>query len=299
MSTSLEQTLYRPRRSLLFVPGWKKRYLEKSKELDVDSLIFDWEESVPPQEKENARHLVEETLGSFEFSKRERIIRINHWQSPWFQEDLQTLKKIRPDSVIIPGIQTAEDISFVLEKINSVLPNLPVLVLIEHAKAVLQAESILKTSEQILALVLENNSLSASLKLYPSSEREGLLFSLSHLVLVCRAYQRIVIDGAYLNYTQPETFELHCRQARNLGFDGKTIIHPNQILYANEAFRPKDSEVVRAEKIVSALEQTKREGFAICVVEGHVIEPIEVENANRILSLHRILQNRSEGEIFA
>lgn len=275
----------RARRSMLFVPGWKEKYLAKSAYLEADSLIFDWEESVPPQEKDTARRLTLTALSSGEFRAAEKVIRINHVGSAWFEDDLAACGKLDFDALLVPGVGNPADMRTLLERLDRELPHLPVMLLVETAEAVLNAGAILAVSERITALVMENNSLSASLKLYPSTDREGLLFAMSHVVLTARAMKRSAIDGAYLNFTEDETFELHCRQARHLGFDGKTVIHPNQILYANEAFGPTREDIRRAERIVAALAESRASGQALSVLDGHVVEPTEAENAERILAM--------------
>ncbi|TGN11863.1 FumA C-terminus/TtdB family hydratase beta subunit [Leptospira ilyithenensis] len=290
--TLWKESLYRPRRTLLFVPGWKERYLEKATQMPVDSLIFDWADSVPPMEKENARKMVIQSFTKHSYGSKEKIIRINRPGSPWFEEDKQSLKSAKPDAVLITGVRIKADVELILDQINEALPGVPLLILIENAKAVLEAESMLGLSEQIIALVTENNSISQSLKLYPNIERQGLTFSLSQIVLAARAHGRAAIDGAFLNFSSSETFELHCRQARNLGFDGKTLIHPNQILYANEAFRPKTTELVRAKQIIESLEKSKGLGEALAVVDGHIIEQLEIEGAKRILALDEMIRKR-------
>lgn len=274
-----------PLRSLLFVPGWKEKYLAKAEHLEADAFIFDWEESVPPQEKDTARRLTRNALQTGAFATSGKIIRLNHIRSAWFAEDLEACRNLSLDALLLPGVGNPQDAKQALGKIEDVLPQIPVMLLVETATAVVNARAILRVSDRITALVLENNSLSASLKLYPSADREGLLFAMSKILLTARAMKRMAIDGAYLNFTEDETFELHCRQARNLGFDGKTVIHPNQILYANEAFGPTREDIRRAERIVSALAESRASGQAISVLDGHVVEPAEAENAERILAM--------------
>ena len=281
---------YRPRRSMLYVPACVPRFLAKARELAVDTLIFDLEESVLVARKLEARRNVAAALREDGYGRRELVVRVNRHDSPWGLDDLTAIAPLAPDAILFPRLECRQDVLDALHALDRAGgTHLPIMVMIETPLAVLRAEEIAGSSERIRCLVMGTSDLTNELHARITRERLPLLHSLSHCLLAARAYGLAIVDGVHLDLKDMTDFEYACRMSRDLGFDGKTVIHPNQIAYANDAFTPRPASIERARKIIAAWDAANAEGYGVTVVDGRLVETLHVEAARRTLMIHDMI----------
>ena len=282
---SQEEEVFRPRRSVLYMPASRASALEKAKSLSADALIFDLEDAVAPDAKADARGMAVQAALSGEYGRREIAIRANGLDSPWGKEDLQAIAQSGAHAVVIPKVESAK----MLEEVDQILAdagapeNLWLWAMIETPKGVLRVEEIAAHSK-LTVLVMGTSDLAVDLTANHTPERIPFLTSFGLVLLAARAHGRSVLDGVHLNLTDDKEFEAHCRQAVDMGFDGKTLIHPKQVAPANAWFGPDPKAVENAEKVVEAYETAIATGQGVATLDGKLIENLHAVQARRILA---------------
>jgi citrate lyase subunit beta/citryl-CoA lyase len=277
---------FRPRRSMLYSPAYNARFLDKAQELAADSIIMDLEETVIPEAKQAARDNVVRALGRNQYGKREMVVRVNGLGSPWLADDLAAIAQSPAHAILFPRIESAKQVGEAIARLNDAGgTDKPIMVMIETPFAVLRAEEIAGASDRIACLVMGTADLTSHLHARPHPERLPLLTSLSLVVLAARAHDRSVVDGIQSNLQDIHTFEYACRLGRDLGLDGKTLVHPDQLPYCNDAYTPKAAEVQHAREVIAAYERANREGRASVVVNGRLAEQMHVVAARRVVAL--------------
>jgi citrate lyase subunit beta / citryl-CoA lyase len=280
-----------PRRSVLYMPGANERALEKAKTLPADALILDLEDAVAPDAKVEARARVCAAAASGEYGRRTVTIRVNGLDTPWHAEDIRAAAEAGPAAVVVPKVSSVDDVRAIVDAMaDAGAPAHTALwAMIETPRAVLHAEEIAAASEKLTTLVLGTNDLAKELYAQQVPGRAPLHTALSMCVLAARATGRVILDGVYNDVRDADGFAAECRQGRQLGFDGKTLIHPSQVAPCNAAFSPSAEDVERAEKIVAAFEEASREGRGVATVDGRMIENLHVDEARRTLALAAVL----------
>ncbi len=286
---------YRPRRSMLYVPGCVTRFLAKGRQLMVDSLILDLEESVLVARKLEARRNVAAALKEGGYGRREVVVRVNRHDSAWGLDDLTAVAPLKPDAVLFPRIESRQDVLDALKTLDAAGGDgLPIMLMLETPLAVLRAEEIAGASPRIICLVMGTSDLTNELHARITPDRLPLLHSLSHCLLAARAHGLPIVDGVYLDLKDMPTFEYACRMARDLGYDGKTVLHPDQIQYAIDAFTPHPPSVDRARRIIAAFAEANAEGRGVTVVDGRLVENLHVEAARRTLMIHDMIERMEQ-----
>jgi len=273
----------RPRRSVLYMPGANERALEKAKTLPADALILDLEDAVAPDAKVAARARVCAAATSGEYGRREVTIRVNSLGTPWHADDLRAVAKAAPAAVVVPKVDSADEVRAIERALGD--SDTRIWAMIETPRAVLDCERIAAASERLTALVLGTNDLAKEMLAELTPGRAPLLGPLSMCVLAARATGRVILDGVYNDVRDAEGFEAECRQGREFGFDGKTLIHPSQLEPCNRVFAPSAEDVERSRAVIEAFEAAEREGRGVATVDGRMIESLHVENARRTLAL--------------
>jgi citrate lyase subunit beta / citryl-CoA lyase len=289
--------LVRLRRSVLYVPGSNARALEKARTLPADALILDLEDAVAPAAKEEARRLVLGTLAAGGFGHRERIVRVNGLGTPWGRVDLDAAARSGADAVLLPKVESAADVRAaerVLEEAGAP-PHLPLWCMIETPRGVLAAAEIAAATPRLACLVVGTNDLVKDLRARQTPARTEVLASLSLVLLAARANRLAALDGVYLDLQDEVGFEAICRQGRELGYDGKTLIHPKTIEAANRIFAPTASDVAAARRIIDAHAASEAAGKGVTVVDGKMVEALHVAEARRTVALAEAIAARSEG----
>lgn len=276
----------RPRRSVLFMPGSNARALEKGRELPADGLVFDLEDAVAPDAKVAARNSVVDAVRAGGYGRREVLIRINSPGSPWSDDDIAAVATSGADGIVIPKVEDSAS----LTRIESALTGggaraMPVWCMIETPRGVLRAESIAAASPRLGGLIVGTSDLAKDLRASHTRDRTPLLPALGLCLLAARATNVAILDGVHLNLDDDEGLAFACRQGADMGFDGKTLIHPKQIAAANAAFAPSPEAVAQARRIIAAHAEADREGQGVVVVDGQLIENLHVADAHRLLAL--------------
>jgi citrate lyase subunit beta / citryl-CoA lyase len=283
-------TAIRPRRSVLFMPGSNARALERAKTLPADALIFDLEDAVAPDVKETARQMVCDTLHAGGYGRRELIVRVNALATPWGNADLAAVATCGADAVLLPKVESSD----MVRQVESILTghgapeHLALWCMLETPRGILRAEDF-AASPRVAALVMGTSDLTKELHARHTRERLPMLPSLGWCVLVGRAYGLAVLDGVHLDLNDDEGFEYACRQAADMGFDGKTLIHPKTIAAANRIFAPSPEDIASARKIIAAHAEATAQGKGVVVVDGRLIENLHVEEARRMVTLAEVI----------
>jgi citrate lyase subunit beta/citryl-CoA lyase len=284
----------RPRRSVLFMPGSNPRALEKARALPSDGLIFDLEDAVAPEAKETARTAVAAAVTAGGYAPRELVLRVNPIETVWGHGDLGVAATSPIDAVLLPKVESAERVRLTIELLDALgaPPELAVWCMIETPLGVLAAAEIAEASPRVAALVLGTSDLANDLHARPTRDRLPLLTALGLVLLAARAHGRAVLDGVHLDLADAKGFAVACHQGRELGFDGKTLIHPDQIGPANAIFAPTAEEVARARRIIAGYAEAVAAGKGAVRIEGRLVEALHVEEARRTLALAEAIAAR-------
>ena len=268
------------------MPGSNARALEKARSLPADAVVFDLEDAVAPEAKENARRQVAKILKSGGYKPREVVVRVNDLNTSWGGDDLATLAPLEFDGVLLAKVDSAEQVREAISVLDGNGGNRHALwVMIETPAGVLRASEIAAASKRLVCMVMGTSDLSKEMRLPVEQGRLGLITPLSWCVTVARAFGIDVLDGVQLDLEDEAAYRATCEQGRRLGLDGKTLIHPKQIAVANEIFAPTADEMEKAREIIEAWDRARDEGQGITVVRGRLIETLHVEEAKRTLAL--------------
>ncbi|MEM1383581.1 MAG: CoA ester lyase [Pseudomonadota bacterium] len=279
-------TKARPRRSVLYMPGAKERALVKARELPADSLILDLEDAVAPAEKIAARALVTEAVRTGGYGPREVVIRINGLDTPWGEEDLAAAAAAGPDAILLPKVETAAMLTDLARRMETLgAPDRTTIwAMMETPLGMLRAEEIAGSHNRLTALVMGTNDLVKDLHAQHTPLRLPVITGLGLCLLAARAHQKAILDGVYNAFRDEDGLAAACQQGKELGFDGKTLIHPAQLATANRVFAPSSEEVSLAQRMVDAFAEAETRGEGIAVVDGRIVENLHIENARRLLA---------------
>ena len=283
----MTQATARPRRSMLYMPGSNTRALEKARGLPADALILDLEDAVAPDAKTEARQNIVSALAEGGYGQRELVVRINGLDSPWGQDDIAAIAPTAAHAILIPKVESAEMVREV-ERLMvgaGASETMGIMCMMETPLGILRAEEIAGASPRLSCLVMGTSDLVKDLNAKHTPERSPVLTSLSLCVLAARAHGLAVVDGVHLDLNDAEGFEAQCRQGRELGMNGKTLIHPKTVAAANAAFGPSESDVAQAKRIIEAHAEATRAGKGVVVLDGKLIENLHVEDAQRTVAL--------------
>ncbi|WP_406829826.1 CoA ester lyase [Pedococcus sp. KACC 23699] len=288
-----EQAAYRPRRSVLYMPASNERALEKAKSLPVDSLILDLEDAVAPDAKGQARENACAAARSGEYGSREVTIRVNGIGTTWHADDLAAVCAAGPDAVVVPKVGSAQEVRALVEAMEAAgAPEHTALwAMVETPAAMLHCEEIASASPRLTVLVMGTNDLAKELQAEHVPGRQPLLTGLGLCLLAARATGTVILDGVYNDVRDAEGFKAECLQARQLGFDGKTLVHPGQVEPCNEVFAPSAEAVEEARGILQAWEDGA--GAGVVTYGGKMVESLHVDTARRVLTIHEAVSDTS------
>ena len=281
----------KPRRSVLFMPGSNARALEKARTLPADALILDLEDAVAPEAKSAARDRVLAAVRAGGYGPREIIVRVNGPGTPWGADDLAAVAHAAVDAVLLPKVESPDAVSAATAALG---PAVAAWCMLETPRGIIQAPAI-ADHPRVDALVMGTSDLSKDLHARSTRDRLPLLPSLGLCVLAARAAGITALDGVHLDLEDDAGLTAACRQAADLGFDGKTLIHPRQVAIANEVFAPAPGEVEWARRVIAAHAEATRRGQGVVVLDGRLIENLHVDDARRVLALADAIAARSLG----
>jgi (3S)-malyl-CoA thioesterase len=273
----------RPCRSVLYIPGSKERALEKARELPADAIIFDLEDAVAPAEKPAARDLLARVLRDADFGRRLRIVRINGFDTDWGRADADAMDRAiaggaKVDAVLVPKVNRAAD----LDAVAAAVPGADLWAMMETAAGMLNAAEI-AAHPRLRGMVMGTNDLAKELNSRFSPDRLALQAGLGLCLLAAKAHGRIIIDGVFNAFKDDDGLRAECEQGRDMGFDGKTLIHPAQLEIANAAFAPSEAEIDLARRQISAFDAVMAQGGGVAVVDGRIVENLHIVTARATL----------------
>jgi citrate lyase subunit beta/citryl-CoA lyase len=285
----------RLRRSALYIPGSNARALEKARGLPADALILDLEDAVAPQAKTDARAAVVAAAHSGAYGHREVVIRVNAADSPWAGEDLAGAARSGATAVLLPKVEGPEDVAFAGRTLRSAgaPEDMGLWVMAETPAAIRNIDRVVTAEPALQVIVMGNNDLGKALRLPADPLRQGLVHALSTCIIAARAQGLDILDGVFVDLADEAGFARECLQGRELGFDGKTLIHPRQIEPANEVFGINAEDLAWARAVVAAWETAAAAGQGVAVLEGQMIEALHADAARRLLALHAAIEARA------
>ncbi len=278
-------TEFRARRSVLYMPSSNPKALEKAKGLACDGIIFDLEDAVAPDAKPAAREAAAAAASSGAYGNRELVIRVNGIGTEWHDSDLAAAAQAGPDAILVPKVNSADEVRTLVAALERAgAPQRTALwAMIETPVAILHAEDIATASDRLTCFVLGTNDLVKELFAEHTPGRAPVLTSLSLALLAARSAGIAILDGVYNDVRDTDGFTAECRQGREFGFDGKTVIHPGQVEIANTEFAPSEQAVADARGILDAWQAGA--GSGVVTYNGRMIENLHVDSARRTLAI--------------
>lgn len=269
----------RPYRSVLYIPGSKDRALEKARGLPVDAIIFDLEDAVAPDEKENARATLAAALTQGGYGSRMRIVRINGLDTQWGEADAKVAAGMDCDAVLLPKVESAAQV----DALAALIGDKPIWAMMETPRGMLNAAEV-AAHPQLTGFVMGTNDLAKELQTRFRPDRLPMMAGLGLCLLAAKAEGIVIVDGVYNAFKDAEGLKVECDQGRDMGFDGKTLIHPAQVIVANAAFAPSETEIDLAKRQIAAFEECEASGQGVAVVDGKIVENLHVVTAREILA---------------
>ncbi len=269
----------RPFRSVLYIPGSSARALEKARSLPADALIFDLEDAVAADQKPNARVMVAEAVRAGAYRPRARLVRVNGLDTEWGRDDVAAYVGLDIDGMVLPKVGCGADV----DVLAALIPDVAIWAMMESPLGILNAVEI-AAHPRVAGLVMGTNDLGHDLGGRHTPDRAPLILALQTCLLAARAHRLVCLDGVYNAFRDTDGLRGECQQGRDMGFDGKTLIHPAQVAVANTVFGPTDGEVDMAKRQIVAFEDAAKAGKGVAVVDGRIVEILHAETARATLA---------------
>ncbi len=282
--------LDRPLRSVLYIPASKPRALDKARGLPVDAIIFDLEDAVTAEEKVSARGILAEALAQGGYGARMKIIRINALDTDWGADDARAAADMGADAILLPKVSSPAD----LDALAAITGDAPLWAMMETPAGMLNAAAI-AGHPRLQGLVMGTNDLAKELNTRSRADRLPLQAGLGLCLLAAKAHGLAIVDGVYNAFKDDEGLALECEQGRDMGFDGKTLIHPAQVAVTNTAYSPSDAEIDTARRQIEAFDEVEASGQGVAVVDGKIVENLHVETARKLIAQAEAIAAMAEG----
>jgi len=297
MSNTASDEVQRPRRSLLYMPGANARALQKARRLACDTILFDLEDAVSPDSKLLAREQVVTSILQGGYGHRELVVRVNGLDTAWGQDDVAAVAELPIDAILFPKIETRDQLEEILRVVDgSGGPEVAVWVMVETPRGVMDLEKF-ADHPRLQALVLGTSDLVKELRARHTSERHNIGFALQRCVMVARMFGKEVFDGVHLDFKNEASFLEACERAREIGFDGKTLIHPSQIEGANAAFGYSLDQVEHAHRLLAVWREATEQGLGVAVLDGQLVENLHAAEARRVVDFAEAIANRPGADL--
>ncbi len=274
----------RPFRSVLYIPGSKERAMDKARSLPADAIIFDLEDAVAIDEKANARELLASTLAHADFGPRARLVRINGFDTAWGAADLEVIARARPEAILLPKVNSATDIQDLADRLDARPETADTVIwaMMETPQGILNAAAI-AAAPRMAGFVMGTNDLAKELGCRFRADRLPMQFALQTCLMAARAAGIVAVDGVYNAFKDDAGLRDECEQGRDLGFDGKTLIHPAQLDVANAVFAPDAAALELAHRQIAAFDEATAKGLGVAVVDGKIVENLHIVTARQVL----------------
>ncbi len=285
----------RPFRSVLYIPGSKERGLEKARGLATDAIIFDLEDAVAATEKASARTLLAQTLATADYGPRAKIVRINGFDTDWAEADLEVIAEARPEAILLPKVGSAADIEDLARRLEARAETAETRIwaMMETPQGIINAAEI-AAAPRMAGFVMGTNDLAKELNCRFRADRLPLQHALQTCLMAARSQGLIAVDGVYNAFKDDDGLRAECGQGRDLGFDGKTLIHPAQLAIANEVFAPDAAAIDLAERQIAAFEEAEAQGQGVAVVDGRIVENLHIVTARALLARAETIKTLQE-----
>ncbi|MEN8887687.1 MAG: CoA ester lyase [Celeribacter marinus] len=276
----------RPYRSALYIPGSKERALEKAKGLACDAILFDLEDAVAPDEKVNARAMLRDAIAAGGYGARAKIVRVNGFDTAWGRDDVAAFVGADIDGILLPKVESAA----MVEELARAIPDVPLWAMMETPLGMINAAEI-AAHPRMAGFVMGTNDLAKELNTRFRADRLPMMGGLHMCLIAARAYGLVALDGVYNAFKDEAGLRVECDQGRDMGFDGKTLIHPAQLEIANTAFAPSEAEIDLARRQIAAFDEAEAKGEGVAVVDGKIVENLHIVTARATLAKHDAIQS--------
>ena len=282
-----------PRRSVLFMPGANERAMEKARGIDCDGLIFDLEDAVAPEVKPRAREQVARAIADGGYDHRELVVRANGLATPWAADDIARIAPLPIAAMLFPKVETEDQVGEILARMDAAGGSGKALwLMIETPRGVKNVDALAASSERVAVLAIGTADLVHDLRGRHRADRSGVTYALQRCLIAARVAGKEILDGVHLEFRDMESFRAACEQGRDLGFDGKTLIHPTQVPVANAVFGPSEDEIDFARRARDAWRAARAAGKGVAEVDGRLVEHMHVAEAERTLAFAEALAAR-------
>ena len=280
-------------RSALYMPGINQKAMDKALKLDCDAVILDLEDAVDVSKKEESRQLVKRQIDNNDYGSKQVVVRVNDLNTKWGESDVAAFANSRIQAILVPKVSEIRDVSRIAEVLNEHGSELPVWIMVETPLAIININELAR-QPRVSALVMGTSDLVTDLGAEHMKDRLNISYALQRSVVAARAFGKLILDGVHLDFRDLDSFHDICRLGRSMGFDGKTLIHPDQIIVANQAFSPSEAELEKAKRVIDAWRSAQAQGSGVVELEGSLVESLHVEEAKRLLDFFSEVVDRAD-----
>ena len=278
-------------RSALYMPGINQKAMDKALKLDCDAVILDLEDAVDVSKKEESRQLVKRQIENNDYGSKQVVVRVNDLNTKWGESDVAAFANSRIQAILVPKVSEIGDVSRIAEVLNRLGSELPVWIMVETPLAIININE-LASQPRVTALVMGTSDLVVDLCAEHLEERQNISYALQRSIIAARAFGKKILDGVHLDFRDLDSLRNVCRLGKSMGFDGKTLIHPDQILVANQSFSPSEAELEKAKRLIDVWRSAQAQGSGVVELEGSLVESLHVEEAKRLLSFFSEISER-------
>ena len=279
-------------RSVLYMPGINQKAMDKALNLDCDAVVLDLEDAVEVSKKEDSRQLVIRQIENNDYGPRVAVVRVNDLGTKWGEQDVAAVANLPIQAILVPKVSEIRDISRVVDLLNRLGSELPIWIMVETPLAIININELAR-QPRVTALVMGTSDLVVDLCAERLEERQNISYALQRSIIAARAFGKKILDGVHLDFRDLDSLRNVCRLGKSMGFDGKTLIHPDQIPVANDAFSPSEAELDKAKRVIDAWRSAQTRGSGVVEVDGTLVESLHVEEAKRLISFFSEISERA------
>ena len=279
-------------RSVLYMPGINQKAMDKALNLDCDAVVLDLEDAVEVSKKEDSRQLVIRQIENNDYGPRVVVVRVNDLGTKWGEQDVAAVANLPIQAILVPKVSEIRDISRLVDLLNRLGSELPIWIMVETPLAIININELAR-QPRVTALVMGTSDLVVDLCAEHLEERQNISYALQRSIIAARAFGKKILDGVHLDFRDLDSLRNVCRLGKSMGFDGKTLIHPDQIPVANDAFSPSEAELDKAKRVIDAWRSAQTRGSGVVEVDGTLVESLHVEEAKRLISFFSEISERA------
>ena len=279
-------------RSALYMPGINQKAMDKALNLDCDAVVLDLEDAVEVSKKEDSRQLVIRQIENNDYGPRVVVVRVNDLGTKWGEQDVAAVANLPIQAILVPKVSEIRDISRMVDLLNRLGSELPIWIMVETPLAIININELAR-QPRVTALVMGTSDLVVDLCAEHLEERQNISYALQRSIIAARAFGKKILDGVHLDFRDLDSLRNVCRLGKSMGFDGKTLIHPDQIPVANDAFSPSEAELDKAKRVIDAWRLAQTRGSGVVEVDGTLVEALHVEEAKRLISFFSEISERA------